>query len=206
MTAKIKLNAASGGGSVSLQGPSNTSNNRVITLPDIADGTLLTTNSSTNRVLQLKSATKTSTATQNSPTYADISGMSVTLTTPQSGSKVLVSINLQLGGDANSYAGFKLLRDSTMIGAGTEGTGSMSNLTFGSGSINLTDVNYRVKAVSYSILDTHGADGSTNVTYKLQWASAYNTANIYLNRPFTADNNAYNFFGSSTITAMEVTP
>ena len=48
MTAKIKLNAASGGGSFSIQAPSSSSNNRVITLPDIADGTLLTTNSSTN--------------------------------------------------------------------------------------------------------------------------------------------------------------
>ena len=205
MTAKIKLNAASGGGSVSLQGPSNTSNDRVITLPDIADGTLLTTNSSTNRVLQLKSATKTATVVQNSPTYADISGMSVTLTTPQSGSKVLVSIDLQFGGENNSYGGFKLLRDSTAIGLGTEGTGNMSNVTFGAGTGQDND-NYRVRTVSYSILDAHGADGSTNVTYKLQWASVYNTANIYLNRPFTADNNAYNLFGSSTITAIEVTP
>ena len=46
MTAKIKLNAASGGGSVSIQAPSSSSNNRVITLPDIADGTLLTSQSS----------------------------------------------------------------------------------------------------------------------------------------------------------------
>ncbi len=46
MTAKIKLNAASGGGSVSLQAPSSSSNDRVITLPDIADGTLLTSQSS----------------------------------------------------------------------------------------------------------------------------------------------------------------
>jgi len=45
MTAKIKLNAASGGGSFSLQAPSSSSNNRVITLPDIADGTLLTNQS-----------------------------------------------------------------------------------------------------------------------------------------------------------------
>ena len=45
MVAKIKLNAASGGGSVSLQAPSSSSNNRVITLPDIADGTLLTNQS-----------------------------------------------------------------------------------------------------------------------------------------------------------------
>ena len=46
MTAKIKLNAASGGGSISIQAPSSSSNNRVITLPDIADGTLLTSQSS----------------------------------------------------------------------------------------------------------------------------------------------------------------
>jgi hypothetical protein len=46
MTAKIKLNSASGGGSVSLQAPSSSSNNRVISLPDIADGTLLTSQSS----------------------------------------------------------------------------------------------------------------------------------------------------------------
>ena len=46
MTAKIKLNAASGGGSVSIQAPSSSSNNRVIALPDIADGTLLTSQSS----------------------------------------------------------------------------------------------------------------------------------------------------------------
>ena len=45
MTAKIKLNAASGGGSFSLQAPSSSSNNRVITLPDVADGTLLTNQS-----------------------------------------------------------------------------------------------------------------------------------------------------------------
>ena len=45
MTAKIKLNAASGGGSFSLQAPSSSSNNRVISLPDIADGTLVTSES-----------------------------------------------------------------------------------------------------------------------------------------------------------------
>jgi hypothetical protein len=45
MTAKIKLNSASGGGSVSIQAPSSSSNNRVISLPDIADGTLVTSTS-----------------------------------------------------------------------------------------------------------------------------------------------------------------
>jgi len=43
MTAKIKLNAASGGGSFSLQAPSSSSNNRVLTLPDSSDGTIART-------------------------------------------------------------------------------------------------------------------------------------------------------------------
>ena len=46
MTAKIKLNAASGGGSFSLQAPSSSSNNRVFTLPDSADATHLTSTAS----------------------------------------------------------------------------------------------------------------------------------------------------------------
>ena len=44
MSAKIKLNAASGGGSFSLQAPSSSSNNRVFTLPDVADATMATVN------------------------------------------------------------------------------------------------------------------------------------------------------------------
>ena len=44
MTGKIKLNSASGGGSFSLQAPSSSSNNRVFTLPDVADATMATVN------------------------------------------------------------------------------------------------------------------------------------------------------------------
>ena len=43
MSGKIKLNSASGGGSFSLQAPSSSSNNRVLTLPDSADGTIAKT-------------------------------------------------------------------------------------------------------------------------------------------------------------------
>ena len=202
MTAKIKLNAASGGGSFSLQAPSSSSNDRVMTLPDTANGTILTTtNPKVGNIIQVVSTTKTGTASMSSATFADISGMSVTLT-PSSGSKVYVTCDLQIGSVDNSYAGFKVLRDSTAIGLGTEGTGNMSNVTFGTGLRGYFE--YRVQGLGYHILDTHGADGSTAVTYKIQWASLFNTNTIYLNRPHTADNNAYNIFGSSTITAMEV--
>ena len=55
MTAKIKLNAASGGGAFSLQAPSSSANNRVFTLPDSADATLLTSTASLGKILQFKS-------------------------------------------------------------------------------------------------------------------------------------------------------
>jgi|TARA_R100000329_G_C7617627_1_gene219411 hypothetical protein len=48
MSGKLKLNAASGGGSISIQAPSSSSNNRVLTLPDVADSTILTSESSLN--------------------------------------------------------------------------------------------------------------------------------------------------------------
>jgi len=48
MTAKIKLNAASGGGSFSLQAPSSSANNRVFTIPDVADATMATVNGITH--------------------------------------------------------------------------------------------------------------------------------------------------------------
>ena len=141
-----------------------------VTADDLASGV-------GGKILQVVSTTKTSTVNRNSATYADISGMSVSLT-PQSGSKVYVNIDLQFGGQNNSYGGFKLLRGSTVIGSGTEGTGNMSNVTFGAGTGQDND-QYIVRTVYYSILDTHGANGSTSVTYKLQWASVYQNYYIF---------------------------
>ena len=64
MTAKIKLNAASGGGSFSLQAPSSSSNNRVFTIPDEADATLLTSNNQQEKFFKMfLQAVKTDTAT-----------------------------------------------------------------------------------------------------------------------------------------------
>ena len=69
MTAKIKLNAASGGGAFSLQAPSSSANNRVFTLPDIADATMATVNGITEvdewRITSTHTASGVSTITAN---------------------------------------------------------------------------------------------------------------------------------------------
>ena len=94
MTAKIKLNAASGGGSISIQAPSSSSNNRIISLPDIADGTLLTSQSSLD-------STKLSPAISAGITMADMWRMSA--------SHVVATTNTTISSnwervDSNSFA------------------------------------------------------------------------------------------------------
>ena len=97
MTAKIKLNAASGGGSFSLQAPSSSSNNRVISLPDIADGTLLTSQSSLD-------STKLSPAIAAGITQADTWRLTSNFSLPTS-STVLTSNFERSDGATATYIG-----------------------------------------------------------------------------------------------------
>ena len=75
MTAKIKLNAASGGGSVSLQAPTSTTNNENIELKlPVADGTsgqALTTNASGQLAFATISSNPTTTSGTDNFTVAD---------------------------------------------------------------------------------------------------------------------------------------
>ena len=205
----------SGGNVVSLNSPTSapTSADVAFKLPN-ADGTsgqALVTDASGNlsfasvaggKILQVKSATKTDTQSTSSANYSDISGLSITIT-PSSGTKILVICTLQYGGQNNSYTGFKVYRDGTMLAPGTSGTGNMSNISFG-GFQEQSNSQYGVQSAAWQFLDTHGANGSTAVVYKIMFASVYYGYTSYINRPHNADNNAYNMFGSSTITIQEV--
>ena len=94
MTAKIKLNAASGGGSFSLQAPSSSSNNRVMTLPDTADGTILTTtNPRSESTVQRVTANSYTRLDTTSTTYV-ASAHSITITPTFASSKILVNYTL----------------------------------------------------------------------------------------------------------------
>ena len=154
---------------------------------------------------QLKSVTKTDTTSTTSTSYVDISGMSVTLT-PEAGTKCYVTYHLVLGMGAVWMAVVQLLRDSTAIGNGDQYN---ANNFYASRGGFLTDQYAYIHGgnLDYGFLDTHGADGSTAVTYKLQWISSYpQQPTIYLNRSGAGSGNyTYepNYF-ASTITVMEV--
>ena len=197
MTAKIKLNAASGGGSFSLQAPSSSANNRVFTIPDVADGTIATTATS-GKILQVVSATKTDTLTTTSQPYVDITGLSVSITPSSSSNKVLVSYTLSMA--ATGFPMFKVLRDSTDVFVGDAASNRVRCFFGGyTGGLHTS----MVLPVSGNFLDSPSTTSST--TYKVQTGTIYSTGYaIYINR--SQVDNDVNYFPrtASSITVMEV--
>ena len=186
MTAKIKLNAASGGGSFSLQAPSSSSNNRVITLPDVADGTLLTTQSTgLGKILQVvQVAPNTGSGTDFSTTNTSaqhITALDTSITPIAAGSKLFVMMNLRTqndhGSDANGRQSVSMAR--------TIGGGSLSstilqgfNGIYGfSGSSRNNYLNH-----SATLLDTPSYTLGQAIVYKFYLASdtSNNLARVYL--------------------------
>lgn len=201
MTAKIKLNAASGGGSFSLQAPSSSSNNRVMTLPDTADGTILTTtNPKSKSVIQVVTSTKNDTFTTTSSSFVDITGMSRTITPSVASSKILILTTLHVGANDSGYPAFALLRGSTILADGDYGTGSRTACTFGHYLPSQTTTNM----VAHHFLDTPSYSLGDTLTYKIQVLSAYNSKQITINRIDNTVDASYSLAGTSNLTVMEV--
>ena len=209
----IKL-VHSGGNSVSLTTPdSNPAANRTFKLPgaDGSSGQALVTDGSgalsfanTGKILQIKQSIKTDTQSFSTgsstlaDSFFDITGLSVTLT-PASGTKCFVSYSVNVGGQAGYGQGLALFRDSTQVFRGPA-SGSRVRLS----NFVQTHENNQIDVLSNQFLDTHGANGSTAVTYKLQMYVATPGWTTRINRGQTwSDSRA---FGSiiSQITVMEV--
>ena len=188
MTAKIKLNAASGGGSFSLQAPSSSSNNRVFTLPDSADATLLTSTSSVGKVLQSVNATYSTTYANTTATYAD-TGLTATISISAS-SKVLILVTqpLEMKQTNNKARGdIRLMRGSTEIYGNTSHQIIMlENQT--------TDTKYFSSYVNLTFLDTGASTGSNTYKTQIRCHTEGNNARIR-----TSDNSA-----PASITLMEL--
>ena len=196
MSAKIKLNAASGGGSFSLQAPSSSSNNRVFTIPDVADGTIATT-ATAGKILQVIQGSTSSEVTTSSTTYVD-TGLSQAITTTGS-NKVLVIINQQFRVYRNSsqaLGGFRLMRGSTAIEQGPNGDSGRD--PFGVGVINTSSDNHLYGRHVQTYLDTPGAGTHT---YKTQMGLTTLQNSAAIRAQYNASNGEN---GTSFIILMEV--
>tara|TARA_B100000282_G_scaffold44014_1_gene27385 strand:+ start:854 stop:1441 length:588 start_codon:yes stop_codon:yes gene_type:complete len=193
MTAKIKLNAASGGGSVSLQAPSSSSNDRIITLPDIANGTLLTNQSTeVGKHLQTVQTIKNDSFSTSSTSYVDITGFSVSITPSQASSKILL-LNCcgisTTGGSSVIY--MNLLRGSTAIAQPSQSTGFSSTATIYPESVS------NMESWSFHFLDTPTYTLGDTITYK--WQTKGYTATQYIN-----NRNGNDIVRVATMIAIEV--
>ena len=158
----------------------------------------------TGKILQVVQTVKTDTASREASGFADIPGMSVTIR-PASGTKILVHYSIQTSHTNGArFAHTKLIRDSTDIAIGDEVT-SRTRATTGVGTP-AGNGDYMLQNQTMVFLDTHGANGSTDVVYKLQWWIDDRTSQskIYLNRTLADMGNAAAMRGVSTITAVEV--
>ena len=232
MTAKIKLNADSGGGSVSIQAPSSSSNNRVISLPDIADGTLVTSQSTldatklsgnlpalngsalTNlpssgggKILQVVSTTKTdifSQSTSSNTAFYDITNLSATITPNTSGNKILIFISLALG--ANQTTQRMGVKTVVSIGGGANTDVGVSTDTGTAQDVSMGSLEmhriYHNIPVSYNYLFTTSSTSSH--LFRPQIAmEASGTGTMYINRSEIINGDSA-FTSVSTITLMEV--
>ena len=201
MTAKIKLNAASGGGSFSLQAPSSSSNNRVFTIPDVADGTIATT-ATAGKILQVVQTVKKDVFSESVATTAvssDITGLTVTITPSSASNKILLIPSVTASAYVRAlyfYKGGSLISDA--IG---DASGSLQRTAFGA------EVSvFAVSTLNGLYLDTAG--GTSAITYSLRVGStSSSTQTLYINRVNDSDesHSSYAFARHiSTFTVMEV--
>jgi hypothetical protein len=86
----IKLTADSGGGTFEIKAPSSGSNARVLTIPDSASGTVLTTtNPKAGNIIQVVETKITARSSVNmTTTYTDVPGFAVTITPTSASNKI----------------------------------------------------------------------------------------------------------------------
>ena len=145
-------------------------------------------------ILQVIQAVKTDTASFNATAFADISGLSVSITPSSSSNKVLVDCRLYLSAGTSagtSAAKLNIVRGSTNIGQPSGSTSHMA--TFYSWGSN----NY-MEPHAMNFLDSPSTTNAT--TYKIQIGADGTAAAILVNRYYYSDN----YRGISTLTLMEV--
>jgi hypothetical protein len=153
--------------------------------------------SGVGKVLQVVSTNKTDTFSTASTSFVDVTGLSVSITPSSASNKIMVFVNLYIGGpdSGSSQSMTRLMRTSTAICVG-DSAGSRTQASSESG---LNSV-YHVEPVAINFLDSPSTTSAT--TYKVQMRVTGNTH--YVNRTSDDSDFTYNSRVASTITVMEI--
>jgi len=163
-----------------------------LTLGASGDTVALTSGAKTSgfgKIGQVVQTVKSDTFNMNSSTYADVTGMTASITPTTTSSKILVLVDTQVSSAVTYNVHLRLVRGSTEIHTKVQRIAQD-----GQGQ-------YREYPLTYIYLDSPSSTSST--TFKLQMKVNGQTA--YLNRP--SDTGGYDPSGvesDSTITLMEI--
>ena len=147
-------------------------------------------------VLQVVSTAKTDTTSTTSGSFADISGMTLSITPIATSSKILIKVQCYICGGSTANQPINLLRGSTVIGVADVAADYTMPFRQSAAAQN----QYQMFLLSTTFLDSPSA--STSTTYKLQWKT--NSGTLYLNRSVNEAGLGTGVNACSTITAMEV--
>lgn len=218
MSGKIKLNSASGGGSVSIQAPSSSTNTRVMTLPDTADGTMLTTtNPASGNVVQTASTLITSTSSLTisaANTNFPITVLDTSITSKYANSKFIFSAQIFAESNADDHdLAFNLGRvigGSETYFARGDADGNRARVTrnMAVGFHGADNVSTPSSTQFASIIDSPSQAAGTAITYRLNVFATGGTPSwtFYINRSFNDSNDYYLERGVSYMTIQELAP
>ena len=148
-------------------------------------------------IAQVLSTTKTdTTSVSQASSFADITGMSVSITPSATSSKILVICSANVSTNTGYNLHLRLARDSTAICIG-DAASSRSRASIG---IRPADEYERLER-SMNFLDSPSSTSA--IAYKLQWRQVDNTT-AYLNRTYNDADDEHRPRLASTITVMEV--
>ena len=148
------------------------------------------------KILQVVSTAKTDTTSTTSGSFADISGMTLSITPAATSSKILVMVQTYICGGSTANQPINLLRDSTVIGVADAAADYTMPFRQSADAQN----QYQMFILSTTFLDSPSTTSAT--TYKLQWKT--NSGTLYLNRSVDEGGMGAGVNACSTITAMEV--
>ena len=207
-TGTLKLFENDNTSSVTIASPASLGADRTITLPDasvtLASGTMLATDgdgsglSGVGKVLQVVSTSTTDQFSTASNTLTDCTPMTVDITPSATTSKVLVLVNMTVGGSADNRTGIALQRDSSDIFQGADSS-NRQGVTSGSQAAE----DNSVYNVAFQYLDSPSSTSA--LTYHIQVsAQTAGSETMYLNRTGTQADYQYTKETASSITVMEI--
>ena len=149
-------------------------------------------------IIQIKQTLKTDTFSSSSSSFTDITGMSISITPTLSTSKILVVVDMKVGGTSTGTPTiYKLLRGSTDIYIGDSSSSRSS--VFAAHSV-ADGTGYPLFCISSFFIDNPATTSAT--TYKIQMKT--DTSPSHVNKTHSDNDNSNYPRTASTITVIEL--